>query len=92
IYPVAPNDLERVKNGKDTQLVTLSGTRAIIIELNQNTNPALTDKRVRQAINYAINQVGIVEKINKGFGTPCLLYTSPSPRDYRLDLGGAGLP
>ena len=48
IYPVAPNDLERVKNGKDSQLVTLSGTRAIIIELNQNTNPALKDKRVRQ--------------------------------------------
>lgn len=69
IYPVAPNDLERVKNGKDTQLVSLPGTRIIIIELNQNTNPALKDKRVRQAINYAINQEGIVEKINKGFGT-----------------------
>ena len=68
IHPVAPNDLERVKNGKGFQLVTLSGTRAMIIELNQNTNPALKDKRVRQAINYAINQVGIVEKINKGFG------------------------
>lgn len=79
IYPVAPNDLERVKNGKDSQLVTLSGTRAIIIELNQNTNPALKDKRVRQAINYAINQVGIVDKINKGFGTPA---GQLSPKGY----------
>ena len=78
IHPVAPNDLERVKNGKDSQLVTLSGTRAIIIELNQNTNPALKDKRVRQAINYAINQVGIVDKINKGFGTAGQL----SPKGY----------
>ena len=59
--------------------MTLSGTRAIIIELNQNTNPALKDKRVRQAINYAINQVGIVDKINKGFGTPA---GQLSPKGY----------
>lgn len=79
IYPVAPNDLDRVEKGASTQLVTLSGTRAIIIELNQNTNPALKDKRVRQAIDYAINQVGIVEKINKGFGTPA---GQLSPKGY----------
>lgn len=79
IYPVAPNDLDRVKKGANTQLVTLSGTRAIIIELNQNTNPALKDKRVRQAIDYAVNQVGIVQKINKGFGTPA---GQLSPKGY----------
>ncbi|MGL5948370.1 MAG: ABC transporter substrate-binding protein [Aeromonas sp.] len=79
VYPVAPNDLERVKNGKNTQLVTLSGTRAIILNLNQNTNPALKDQRVRQAINYAINQEGIVQKINKGFGTPA---GQLSPKGY----------
>ncbi|HAD42504.1 MAG TPA: nickel/dipeptide/oligopeptide ABC transporter substrate-binding protein, partial [Plesiomonas shigelloides] len=66
IYPVAPNDLERVEKGQNTQLVTLPGTRAIVVELNQNTNPALKDKRVRQAIEYAINQEAIVQKINKG--------------------------
>lgn len=79
IYPVAPNDLERVEKGASTQLVTLPGTRIIMIDLNQNTNPALKDKRVRQAIDYAINQVGIVDKINKGYGTPA---GQLSPKGY----------
>ncbi|MGL4417886.1 MAG: ABC transporter substrate-binding protein, partial [Plesiomonas shigelloides] len=79
IYPVAPNDLERVEKGQNTQLVTLPGTRAIVVELNQNTNPALKDKRVRQAIEYAINQEAIVQKINKGFGTPA---GQLSPKGY----------
>ena len=34
---------------------------------------------MRQAINYAINQVGIVDKINKGFGTPA---GQLSPKGY----------
>ncbi|KLV07830.1 cytochrome C [Photobacterium aquae] len=69
IHPVAPNDHERVKGAKGIELVTLPGTRVITFQMNQNSNPALKDARVRQAIVHAINNEGIVKKIMKGFAT-----------------------
>ncbi|MGF1784468.1 ABC transporter substrate-binding protein [Photobacterium swingsii] len=69
IAPVAPNDHQRVKNAKDIDLVTLPGTRIITFQMNQNSNEALKDVRVRQAIVHAINNEGIVKKIMKGFAT-----------------------
>lgn len=70
IAPVAPNDQDRVKKAANIQLVTEPSNRTVIFEMNQKTQPAFADKRVRQAVNYAVNQPGIVEKIMKGFATP----------------------
>ncbi|MGO2474167.1 MAG: ABC transporter substrate-binding protein [Vibrio litoralis] len=69
IAPVAPNDHERVKGADGIDLVTLPGTRIITLQMNQDSNPALKDKRVRQAIVYAINNEGIAKRIMKGFAT-----------------------
>ncbi|TVO38000.1 ABC transporter substrate-binding protein [Vibrio algivorus] len=69
IAPVAPNDHDRVKGADGIDLVTLPGTRIITFQMNQNSNPALKDKRVRQAIVYAINNEGIAKRIMKGFAT-----------------------
>jgi len=69
IHPVAPNDHKRVKEADGIDLVTLPGTRIITFQMNQNSNEALKDVRVRQAIVYAINNEGIVKKIMKGFAT-----------------------
>jgi peptide/nickel transport system substrate-binding protein len=69
IHPVAPNDQKRVTDTKDIDLVTVSGSRIITFQMNQERNPALKDVRVRQAIVHAINNDGIVKKIMKGFGT-----------------------
>jgi peptide/nickel transport system substrate-binding protein len=69
IAPVAPNDHKRVKNTKGIDLVTLPGTRLISFQMNQTSNEALKDVRVRQAIVHAINNEGIVKKIMKGFAT-----------------------
>ncbi|MCA2471043.1 MULTISPECIES: ABC transporter substrate-binding protein, partial [Vibrio] len=69
IHPVAPNDHQRVKDAKGIDLVTLPGTRIITFQMNQNSNEALKDVRVRQAIVHAINNEGIVKKIMKGFAT-----------------------
>ena len=79
IAPVPPTDLERVKSNDGTDLITQSGTRIITLQLNQNRLEALKDVRVRQAIAYAINNEGIVEKIMKGFGTAA---AQMSPKGY----------
>ncbi|WOG26318.1 ABC transporter substrate-binding protein [Endozoicomonas sp. 8E] len=68
IYPVPPNDHERIKRSDDAELITLTGSRLISFQLNQDRVEAFKDKRVRQAIVYAVNNEGIVKKIMKGFG------------------------
>ncbi|WP_416397465.1 ABC transporter substrate-binding protein [Allohahella sp. A8] len=70
ISPVPPNDLERIKQSDAAKLYTLSGTRIILFQLNQERVKAFADPRVRQAVTYAVNQEGIVKKIMKDFATP----------------------
>lgn len=79
IAPVAPTDQKRVESAKGVHLVTLPGTRIISFQLNEASNPALKDKRVRQAIAYAINNEGIVKKIMRGFATTA---GQQSPKGY----------
>ncbi len=69
IAPVPPTDLKRIKGDAKSNLVTMTGTRIITFQMNQNRVEAFKDKRVRQAIAYAVNNEGIVKKIMKGFGT-----------------------
>ena len=79
IAPVPPTDLARIDADPNTDLVTMSGTRIITLRMNQQRNEALANVKVRQAIVYAINNEGIVEKIMKGFGTAA---GQQSPRGY----------
>ncbi len=79
IAPVPPTDHKRIKSSDNVELVTMSGTRIITFQMNQERNEAFKDVRVRTAINYAINQEGIVKKIMKGFATPGAQF---SPKGY----------
>ena len=77
--PIPPADIARIDNSDAVDLVTISGTRIITLQLNQQRRPEFTDLRVRQAIVYAINNVGIVKKIMKNFGTAA---AQQSPKGY----------
>ena len=79
IAPVPPTDLARSDADPNTDLVTMSGTRIITLQMNQQRNEALANVKVRQAIVHAINNEGIVEKIMKGFGTAA---GQQSPKGY----------
>ena len=79
VAPVPPADLERIDKDANTDLVTMSGTRIITFQLNQERRKEFKDARVRQAIVYAVNNAGIVEKIMKGFGTAA---AQQSPKGY----------
>jgi len=79
IAPVPPADLTRIDRDANVDLVTMSGTRIITFQLNQKRRPELKDKRVRQAIVYAVNNAGIVKKIMRGFGTAA---AQQSPKGY----------
>ncbi len=79
IFPVPPNDHDRIRQAENTDLVTLSGTRIITFQMNQERVEAFKDKRVRQAIIHAVNNEGIVKKIMKGFATAA---AQQSPEGY----------
>lgn len=79
IAPVPPTDLERIEKDPKVDLVTMSGTRIITLQLNGERNEALANTQVRQAIVHAINNEGIVDKIMKGFGT---VAAQQSPEGY----------
>lgn len=79
IAPVPPTDHKRISESDKASLVTMGGTRIITFQLNQDRVEQFKDKRIRQAINYAINQEGIVKKIMKGFATPGAQF---SPKGY----------
>lgn len=79
IAPVPPTDIERVKSDSNSSLITMSGTRIITLQMNQERRAEFKDPRVRQAFVYAINQEGIVDKIMKGFATPA---AQMSPKGY----------
>ena len=69
IAPVPPTDHKRLNKTDSTDLVTMGGSRVISFQLNQERVEAFKDKRVRQAIVYAVNNEGIVKKVMDGFAT-----------------------
>ncbi|VAW04132.1 ABC transporter, substrate-binding protein (cluster 5, nickel/peptides/opines) [hydrothermal vent metagenome] len=86
IAPVPPTDLARIDANDGTDLVTMTGTRIITLQLNQSRNAALADIKVRQAMVYAINNEGIVQKIMKGFGTVAAQQSPEGYVGYNPDL------
>lgn len=87
ISPVPPQDLNRIKENKDLQLITMPSSRVITIQLNQKRRPEFKDKRVRLAIVHATDNVGIVEKVMKGFATPTQQQAPKGFAGYVEDIG-----
>ncbi|MEH6576400.1 MAG: ABC transporter substrate-binding protein [Amphritea sp.] len=86
IMPVPPADQKRIDTSNNTDLVTMSGTRIITLQMNQERVEAFKDVRVRQAIVHAINQEGIVKKIMRGFATPAGQMSPEGYLGYNAEL------
>jgi peptide/nickel transport system substrate-binding protein len=78
ITPVPPTDLGRIRAADCCQLITMLSPRIITFELNQERVPAFKDKRVRLAVNFAVNRKGLADKILRGFGTAAGQLSPPS--------------
>ncbi|GAB6905754.1 Extracellular solute-binding protein family 5 [Desulfosarcina cetonica] len=79
INPVPPQDLKRIEKDPKINLFPFSEARIITLQLNQKRRPEFQVQKVRQAIVYAINNTGIVDKIMKGSATPA---GQQSPKGY----------
>ncbi|MFW2543121.1 ABC transporter substrate-binding protein [Primorskyibacter sp. 2E107] len=85
IAPVPPTDLKRLEEADGVQLITMPGTRIITFQMNQDRVEAFKDPKVRQAVDYAVNNAGIVDRIMRGFGT---VAAQASPEGYAGYIGG----
>jgi len=79
IAPVEPQDFPRVQKNSKTDLITWPGGRIITVQMNQNRHDALKNRKVRQAIVYATNNMAISIKIMKGTATAAAQF---SPKGY----------
>jgi len=79
IMPVPPQDFDRIEKTKGVQLITMPGSRIITFQPNQKRRAEFKDARVRQAMVYAVNNAGIVQKIMKERATAA---AQNSPRGY----------
>lgn len=86
IDAVPPNDLDRVRETEGVNLVEVPGTRIIGFQLNEDRVEAFQDVRVRQAVDLAINQEGIADRLMRGFATPAGQLSAEGYAGYNPDL------
>ena len=69
IINVPPDRMKSIADGRATRLVTVQATRYVVLSMN-TTQPPLSDKRVRQAMHYALDVPAIVKNLYAGMGKP----------------------
>jgi peptide/nickel transport system substrate-binding protein len=69
ITNVPPDQVKAIESGRLTRVVTTPGTRFVAFTINA-TQPPLSDKRVRQALHYALDVNAIVKNLYGGQGKP----------------------
>ena len=89
---VSPNDYQRIKDSKDMELLTTPSTQFTQVVMNTQKSP-LDDVRLRQAIDYAINEESIVQSVHRGSArytpgaiTPDQLYFDDSDTKCKYDV------
>ncbi|MGD9892593.1 MAG: ABC transporter substrate-binding protein [Dehalococcoidia bacterium] len=68
IVNVPPDNAPDIEKGSNTRLSKVDGLRKIFVGLRVDKHPALGDKRVRQAINHAMNWDAISRALLNGEG------------------------
>src|SRR5882672_749806 len=69
ITNVPPDRMKGIAEGRGTRIVTAQATRYVVLSMN-TTQPPLSDKRVRQAMHYALDVPAIIRNLYAGMGKP----------------------
>jgi peptide/nickel transport system substrate-binding protein len=79
---LSPSDATRLKSSKNVNVLVGPAPRVIMLSINMNAStqgtPALLDKRVRQAISYAINRQALVDTVEEGYAIVGVGIVSPA--------------
>ena len=104
IYPTPTDQLETIKSAGDINMMSVESTKMRYVTLNTNVE-ALSDVRVRQAMNHAIDQDSYCQVLYSGAATPATSvlphkvpgYKAQTPYEYDVEkakslLKEAGYP
>jgi peptide/nickel transport system substrate-binding protein len=80
---VSGDQLEAVKSDGKFQVYDAQARHLWHVLLNQKTVPQLKDKRVRQALNYAVNKDAIVKDVLKDQGVVAKCFMSAAYGDWQ---------
>jgi peptide/nickel transport system substrate-binding protein len=69
ITNVPPDRMKSIADGRGTRLVTVPSSRYVALSMN-STQPPLSDKRVRQALAYALDVPALIRNLYAGMGKP----------------------
>ncbi len=69
ITNVPPDRMKSIAEGRGTRLLTAPSTRFVALSVN-STQPPLSDKRVRQALAYALDVPALIKNLYAGTGKP----------------------
>jgi len=69
ITNVPPDRIKAIAEGRATQIVSIPSSRIVTLSIN-STQPPLSDKRVRQALHYALDISSIIRNLYAGQGKP----------------------
>ena len=78
----APSQLELFRDNDDFEIAEVEGVRVFFFGFNVE-RPIVSDARVRQAINHAVNREEIVANLLEGAGTVPTSYISPAVFGYK---------
>ncbi|MEG1189950.1 MAG: ABC transporter substrate-binding protein [Oscillospiraceae bacterium] len=77
INNVSPNEWDRINGNEGTSVQQGEGTRCYMLGMKCSEGNETADVRVRQAIDYAIDDKLIVDQVLRGAGTPTLTRVAP---------------
>ena len=69
ITNVPPDRMKAIADGRNTRLLSAPSSRYVALSINA-TQPPLSDKRVRQALNYALDVPALIKNLYAGMGKP----------------------
>lgn len=86
IDQVPASDWPRINQNANTAIVDGKSTRVMSLLVNSNEQFPTSDMRVRQAIDYAIDDATLVDSLFNGYGTPTRTLITPGVLSFDPDL------
>lgn len=77
IVNVPPDNAADINGSDNARIVRIDGARKIFVGMRASKHPALADKRVRQALNHALNFDALNRALLDGAGTRMKSYFNP---------------
>ncbi len=86
ITNIPPFLVQQVKDSPNATVQSIPGGRVMFLYINCLADGPLKDKRVRQALNYAVDRKAIIDNILKGSGIPMAVNLTPLHFGYDPSL------